>query len=83
MDRLVERYGLDSRTVPACWERHNAMVEALAALRDCERGCYNTDSTPTAAIEWLRALHEVTEFLRNHLAVTGCATTGHRPDLHG
>lgn len=36
---LVRRFALDVRTIPPCWERHNAMVETLTALRDAERGC--------------------------------------------
>lgn len=81
--QLIDRYALDPRTIPPCWARHNAMVEALAALRDCERGCYDIDATPAAGIEWLHALHDVTEFLRERTSLTGCATTGHRPDLVG
>ena len=32
--RLVERFDLDAHVVPACWWRHNHLVEVLGALRD-------------------------------------------------
>jgi hypothetical protein len=32
------------------------MVEALAALRDYERGCYTDAASPTAAVDFIRAL---------------------------
>ena len=40
---LRTRFLLDHTTVPACWEQHPGMVEALAALRDAERGAYAAD----------------------------------------
>ncbi|MFC6706834.1 hypothetical protein [Flexivirga alba] len=78
--QLIDRYTLDLRTIPPCWDRHNAIVEALAALRDCERGCYDLDATPSSGIDWLRALSDVTAYLREQTARTGCAATEHRRD---
>lgn len=49
-------YDLDSHVVPACRYRHNHLVEALAALRDYERGCFAATAPPTAAVDWQPAL---------------------------
>ncbi|HTW98556.1 MAG TPA: hypothetical protein VMD59_07255 [Acidimicrobiales bacterium] len=70
--RLVERFELDFKTLPACWYRHNAQVEALVALRDYERACYAETATLTAGIEWHRALRDVEARLREWTARSGC-----------
>ncbi len=62
--RLVARYDLDSHVVPGCWYRHNHLVEALAALRDYERGCFAATAPPTAAVDWQRALRDIESRLR-------------------
>jgi hypothetical protein len=55
----VARFHIDSRVIPPCWEQHNGMVEALAALRDHERDCYAETAPPSAAVDWLRAFREI------------------------
>ena len=52
VDQLVDRFALDTRVVPPCWARHNALVETLSALRDHERASYH----PTAPIDRRRRL---------------------------
>jgi len=69
---LVERFGLDSHVVPACWWRHNHLVEAMAALRDHERGSYAPTAPPTAAVEFHRALRDVEVRLRDWVAELRC-----------
>jgi hypothetical protein len=59
VERLVDRFAIDIRAVPPCWEQHNGIVEALSALRDHERGSYAADADPRSAVDWLRALREV------------------------
>lgn len=74
---LVARYALDSHVVPACWFRHNHLVEALAALRDHERGCFAATSPPTAAIEWQRAWRDIESRLRAWTAELRCDSHHH------
>ena len=64
VNRLVARYALDSHVVPTCWYRHNHLVEALAALRDHERGSFAATAPPVAAVEWQRAWRDVEARLR-------------------
>jgi hypothetical protein len=71
-EALVERFGLDSHVVPACWWRHNHLVEALAALRDHERGSYAPTAPPTAAVEFHRALRDIEVRLRDWVAELRC-----------
>jgi len=33
VERLVDRFALETRVVPPCWYRHNTLVESLSALR--------------------------------------------------
>lgn len=70
--RLVARFDWDTHVVPACWWRHNHLVEALAALRDHERGCYAPTAPPTAAVEFQRALREIETRLKTWVADLRC-----------
>jgi hypothetical protein len=78
VDQLVERFTIEPRVIPACWERHNGTVEALLALRDYERGCYAHTAPPTAAVDWLRALRDVQQVLVELNAMTHCTAYEHR-----
>ena len=75
---LVRRFCVDARAIPPCWEEHSGMVEALLALRDHERACFAQSAAPTAAVDWLRALQDVTHLLRELNAVTQCRMREHR-----
>lgn len=79
--QLVGRFALDTRVIPPCWERHNAMIEALSALRDHERASFADTAPPTAAVDWLRALREVEQLLREIAAKTQCTAQVHRADI--
>jgi hypothetical protein len=81
VDQLIDRFALDVRTVPPCWHQHNAMVEALSALRDHERGCFADTASPTAAVDFIRAVREITQYLRETAAQTQCSAREHRADL--
>jgi hypothetical protein len=81
VDQLVTRFALDTRVVPPCWPRHNAMVETLSALRDHERASYHPTAPPTAAVDWLRALRDVEALLRSIAAQTQCTTHAHRSEI--
>jgi hypothetical protein len=81
VDQLVDRFTLDTRVVPPCWRRHNAMVETLSALRDHERASYHQTAPPTAAVDWLRALRDVESLLRSIAGQTQCTTQTHRSQI--
>lgn len=78
VDALISRFALDVRTLPPCWERHNAMVETLAALRDAERGCFVDGPPPTAGLEWIRAVKDSAAYLRDRVTITQCNAHEHR-----
>jgi hypothetical protein len=80
VELFLDRYAVDTRTVPPCWYRHTPMVEALAALRDHERGSYHPDSHPATAVDFIRAVHEILAFLRDQTARSGCGAADHRPE---
>ena len=81
VEQLVARFALDTRVVPPCWGRHNAMVEALSALRDHERASYHQTAPPTAAVDWLRALRDVESILRAVAGQTQCTAQTHRSEI--
>jgi len=66
--------------VPPCWYRHNTLVEALSALRDHERMSFAPSASPTAAVDWFRALREIEHQLAEAGARTQCSVNEHRPD---
>jgi len=80
VERLVDRFGLETRVVPPCWFRHNTLVEALSALRDHERISFAPTDSPTAAVDWFRALREIEHRLGQACARTQCSVNEHRPD---
>ncbi len=75
---LIDRFAIDVRVIPPCWERHNGMVEALAALRDHERASYAVTAAPTEAVDWFRAYREIETRLRDLAALTQCSAREHR-----
>jgi len=78
---LVARFDVEPRVIPACWQRHNGMVEALSALRDHERASYADTASPTAAVDWLRALREIELRLHELASRTQCTAQAHRDTL--
>ncbi len=80
VQRLVARFGLDQRVVPPCWARHPGLVETLSALRDHERGSYADSASPTAGMDFIRALHDARRILTESVARTGCTAHEHRDD---
>ena len=80
VERLVDRFGLETRVVPPCWYRHNTLVEALSALRDHERMSFAPSASPTAAVDWFRALREIEHVMTQACARTQCSVNEHRPD---
>lgn len=73
VNELLERFPhLDHHVIPTCWWRHNGHVEALAALRDHQRMCYDDSSPPTAAMEWHRAFRDIEGRLREWTSSLAC-----------
>jgi hypothetical protein len=72
VEHLVARFDWDTHIVPACWWRHNHLVEALVALRDHERGCYAATAPPTGAVEFHRALRDIEARLKAWVADLRC-----------
>lgn len=81
VEEFAARFSIDSRTIPPCWYRHNAMVEALSALRDHETASYEHAAGKDAGVAFIRATTDIAHFLRDHAARTGCNASGHRPDM--
>ena len=79
--QLVRRFNIDHRTIPPCWGRHNGMLESLVALRDHERASFSDNSSPAAAVDWLRALRDITGLLRDLAALTMCSGHEHRAEV--
>jgi hypothetical protein len=76
VDELLERFShLDHHVIPMCWWRHNGHVEALSALRDHQRMCYDDSSPPTAAMEWHRAFRDIEARLREWTSTLACGAT--------
>jgi len=80
VEALVDRFGLETRVVPPCWYRHNALVEGLSALRDHERISFVHNASPSAAVDWFRALREIEHRLSEACARTQCSVNEHRID---
>ena len=81
VQHLVGRFAIEPRVIPPCWGRHPGMIEVLSALRDHERGSYSDTASPTAAMDWMRALHEAQLLLTQTAAKTGCTPNTHRDEL--
>lgn len=75
---LIRRFSIDVRVIPPCWEQHNGMVEALAALRDHERASNADTASPAAAVDWFRAFREIEARLVDIAALTQCTAHQHR-----
>lgn len=70
--------------LPDCWWQHNDLVELLAALRDCERGCFAASAPATAAVEWQRALRDMEARMEIWIKRFTCTVPGrgHEPPVH-
>ena len=76
--QLQERFHINTRVIPPCWELHGGMVEALQALRDLERDCYSDKAPPSAAVDWFRGFREIEARLAELAAITSCSPLEHR-----
>ena len=51
---VVDRYALDHRIVPPCWDNHGALIEELSALRTAWVAAFCITGRPEAPLEWHR-----------------------------
>jgi hypothetical protein len=80
VESFADRFNLGIDRIPPCWYLHNALVEALSALRDHERASYAPNGSPTGPLDWLRAFREIEARLIEWSARTGCDARQHRPE---
>ena len=78
---LVRRFAVEPRIIPPCWAQHGALVVAERGEDLHERADYADTASPTAAMDFVRALHDAEIFLSQHVAKTQCSVAGHRDDL--
>jgi hypothetical protein len=75
---LLDRYVLDYRTVPACWARHDALVEELSALRGAWLTAYALEARGDAPLHWHTDFAAARQRLTEWAARTGCRPGEHR-----
>ena len=63
---------VDLHVIPLCWYQHPAIVRALQALKDHERGSYAAGSPPLAGTDWHRAYRDITTLLRQFVSKLKC-----------
>lgn len=77
---LVVTYRLPPRTVPACWEKHPALVRDLSEIRDLYAVSFDQRAQAASAVDWgQRWYYYRSVVLPEDAAVTGC-TVEHHPD---
>jgi hypothetical protein len=47
---LIDRYALDCRTIPPCWDKHGALIEELSALRTAGFAAFSGTSRPRGPV---------------------------------
>ena len=75
---LVDRYPLDSRSVPDCWELHGELIEELSALRTAWLRAFDVDALGDAPLRWHEQLEHSRARLGDWVARTGCRGGSHR-----
>ena len=74
---LLARFAwIDHHVIPACWWRHNELVELLSALRGHEQMAFLPGQPPTSATDWFRSMRDLLGMARTWVAESGCAA-GH------
>lgn len=79
VDELVRRWNLQESVVPACWWRHEPMVQELLALKQYREIAFWEKSPPSTPLDFNYQLKSmVIPRLREEVAATGC-THEHTP----
>lgn len=77
---IVDRYALDHRVIPACWDNHGALIEELSALRTAWIAAFCVTARPEAPLEWHQNFQFGRQRLSDWASRTGCRPGEHRPD---
>jgi hypothetical protein len=75
---LNDRYTLDHRTIPPCWNQHGALIEELSALRTAWLAAYAITGRPEAPLDWHAHFAAARQRLADWVARTGCRADSHR-----
>jgi hypothetical protein len=77
---IIDRYALDRRVIPECWDSHGALVEELSALRTAWVVSFCVTARPEAPLEWHQSFDAARHRLAEWASRTGCRPGEHRPD---
>ena len=77
---IIDRYALDRRVIPECWDSHGALVEELSALRTAWIVSFCVTARPEAPLEWHQSFDAARHRLSDWASRTGCRPGEHRPD---
>jgi len=78
---LTDRYGLDHRTIPHCWQEHGALVEELSALRTGWVTAFAADARGDDPLRWHGDFEACRHRLADWTARIGCRPGEHRSQL--
>jgi hypothetical protein len=77
---VVDRYSLDHRVIPGCWDNHAALIEELSALRTAWIAAFCVTARPEAPLDWHQSFQFARQRLSDWASRTGCRPGEHRPD---
>ncbi|MFF1819759.1 hypothetical protein ACFVWG_20835 [Kribbella sp. NPDC058245] len=75
---VADRYGMDHKVIPLCWNAHGAVVEELSALRTFWEYCFQDDAAPSDPLAFHRDLTLAVRRLREWTSLLGCTRTQNR-----
>ena len=76
--KLVARYDLDRRTIPACWREHGALIEELSALRTAWLSSYALTAPGNAPLAWHATFATCRTRMTEYTVRSGCTSSQHR-----
>ena len=79
VDWLRKSFGLPPAVVPPLWHRHDELVWELSALHTHWLSAYDSESSPSSPIGWLRDFAEARHRLREWVSTAGCRLDRDRP----
>jgi len=75
---LTNRFTLDHRTVPHCWDQHGPIIEELSALYTAWQTAYAQTADGDAPLAWMNQFAAARHRLADWVARTGCRPGEHR-----
>lgn len=76
MEWLIDRFELDHRVIPTCWQQHGPIIEELSALFTAWQSAYLDDASEP--LRWMAAFAATRERLTDWTLRTGCRAQHHR-----